>query len=102
MLIASGAERKYRLMTSNEPDIVRVVAVLGPLEVPLDLTPVEARQMAANLIGAADNVKAPAAEEPVPVSADAEALLQDSIARTSVPRVESGVDTSWMHTALNP
>jgi hypothetical protein len=85
LLIEQGAPRRYMIQTSLNPSVVRLVAACGPLEIPLDLSPAEARRLASAIEGAAfvvDPVSPHFVEEepPVPVSAEAEELLQEYIA----------------------
>ena len=81
VLIRQGAQRGWRLQTSLDPKVVRFIAICGPLEVPLDFTPEEARKLSALILKAAEVVDPQASEdEPIPCSPEAEALLSEFMA----------------------
>jgi hypothetical protein len=89
LLLSQGAGRGYTVQTSEAdgPPVVRVNAQCGPLTIPLDFTPQEARDLSATIMVAADKLDPPPAEEePVTTSPEAEALLAEFIAKADSPK----------------
>ncbi len=79
MLVSKGAERRWKIMTSWEPPIVRLVAECGPIVIPLDYTPDEARKLIEALGLAVNVVDPPAAEGDIPLSPELQDLLMQSM-----------------------
>ncbi len=58
-LMSQGAPAGYKLMTAEDPATVRLIAYVGPLQIPLDFTPEKSRDLALSLTQAADQVDPP-------------------------------------------
>jgi hypothetical protein len=82
-MISQGAERNCNLQYNVESGMIRIQTSCGPIVIPIDLTPEQAREFAAGLDAAAEEVDPEVIEDPLedPLVADpvAEALLAEFI-----------------------
>ncbi len=60
MLISQGVPVQYKIETCDDPPVIRFTAVVGPLQIPLDFNPEQARAMIASFTAAVDKVDPPA------------------------------------------
>ena len=104
MLIQAGNLPRYTIGNNAEQKLVRIDTIVGPLSAPLIFDATNARLFAEQILDECDKVdpQDEQEEDTVEVSPEAEQLLAEAIANTSGPRVESAVDTSWMHGQAQP
>jgi hypothetical protein len=79
MLISQNAERGVRLEHNAEALLIRIIMHCGPIVIPFDLTPTQAREFAAGLDAQAELI-APEPlddDDPVVIAPDGEALLAE-------------------------
>jgi hypothetical protein len=63
LLMQQGAPRGWKLQTGTDPKLIRLIATCGPLEVPLDFTPDDARKLSQKILEAVESIDPTAAEE---------------------------------------